>query len=209
MAAWENVLNGKRNMALLITDTTWKHSKVRHRYGPVRPLPQGEPFPTWSPTNITNLTPLSLSAGCEFCLGKFCQNMASLSKTTKLILLDSLLQEVCINSWRRWVARLRVRSGWVSILVSHKPSLFRAKESPLKTDLSNPWTNHSRQRGPPGGSLCAPARTGTEGGLGALPGLFPVRGRWRHWLTRVHECTIDSWRFKRTLSKFYWECDRD
>ena len=61
-------------------------------------------------------------------------HIESLSKTTKLILLDSLLQEVCINSWRRWVAHLRVRSGWVSILVSHKPSFFRTKESPLKNN---------------------------------------------------------------------------
>ena len=41
----------------------------------------------------------------------------SLSKTTKLILLDSLLQEVCINS------AMMGRSpflGWVSVLVSHK-----------------------------------------------------------------------------------------
>ena len=31
--------------------------------------------------------------------------------TTKLTLLDSLRQEVGINSWQGWVARLRVRSG--------------------------------------------------------------------------------------------------
>ena len=61
----------------------------------------------------------------------------SLSKTTKLILLDSLLQEVCINSWRQWVAHLRVRSCWVSILVSHKPSFFRTKESSLNSDEQN------------------------------------------------------------------------
>ena len=40
--------------------------------------------------------------------------------------------------WLRWVAHLRVRSGWVSVFVSHKPSLFRAKESSLNND-PNPY----------------------------------------------------------------------
>ena len=56
----------------------------------------------------------------------------SLSKTTKLLLLDSLLQEVCIRSALDMVAHLWVLSGWVSVFVSHKPCLCRAKESPLK-----------------------------------------------------------------------------
>ena len=46
----------------------------------------------------------------------------SLSKTTKLILLDSLLQEVCIFSG---MTDCSVMS------VSHNPVLFRTDESPL------------------------------------------------------------------------------
>ena len=54
----------------------------------------------------------------------------SLSKTTKLILLDSLLQEVCIKSGL--AGRSPLSSLRLSVcLVSHKPSLFRTKESPL------------------------------------------------------------------------------
>ena len=37
----------------------------------------------------------------------------------------------CVSALAWWVAHLRVRSGWVSVFVSHKPSLFKAKESPL------------------------------------------------------------------------------
>ena len=85
-----------------------------------------------------NNSPDAPRAGSARTFGIPFQKRCSLSKTTKLILLDSLLQEVCINSWRRWVARLRVRSGWVSILVSHKPSLFRTKESPLIPDQMYP-----------------------------------------------------------------------
>ena len=63
----------------------------------------------------------------------------SLSKTTKLLLLDSLLQEVCISSGFDMVAHLWVLSGWVSVFVSHKPCLCRAKESLLKH-----WWNMTR-----------------------------------------------------------------
>ena len=55
----------------------------------------------------------------------------TLSKTTKLILLDSLLQEVCIKSGlagRSPGSSLRVSVCHVS---SHNPSLFRTNESPL------------------------------------------------------------------------------
>ena len=54
----------------------------------------------------------------------------SLSKTTRLILLDSLLQEVCIRSGlagRSPVSSLR----WVPVLFSYKPPLFRTNDSPL------------------------------------------------------------------------------
>ena len=37
----------------------------------------------------------------------------------------------CVSALAWWVAHLRVRSGWVSVFVSHKPSLFKAKESLL------------------------------------------------------------------------------
>ena len=54
----------------------------------------------------------------------------SLSKTTKLILLDSLLQEVCINSVSDW--SLALSSLGLSVCLSQsQTSLFRAKESPL------------------------------------------------------------------------------
>ena len=46
----------------------------------------------------------------------------SLSKTTKLILLDSLLQEVCIYS---------DMTDCSVMSVSHNPVLFRTDESPL------------------------------------------------------------------------------
>ena len=52
----------------------------------------------------------------------------SLSKTTKLILLDSLLQEVCIYSGMTDCSVVRV---------SHNPVLFRTDESPLN-NLSQP-----------------------------------------------------------------------
>ena len=38
----------------------------------------------------------------------------------------------CVSSLAWLVALLWVRSGWVWVFVSHKPSLFRTKESPLK-----------------------------------------------------------------------------
>ena len=44
----------------------------------------------------------------------------------------------CVSALAWWVAHLRVRSGWVSVFVSHKPSLFRAKESSLNND-PNPY----------------------------------------------------------------------
>ena len=53
-----------------------------------------------------------------------------LSKTTKLILLDSLLQEVCIKTDLTCYSPLSSLRVSVS-LFSHKPSLFRTKESPL------------------------------------------------------------------------------
>ena len=85
-------------------------------------IPTGEPryvspwlgnvkFTKLAPPNNTTPTPFAPRAGPSLSLDIFCQNPPSLSKTTKLILLDSLLQEVCINSWRGWVAHLRVRSG--------------------------------------------------------------------------------------------------
>ena len=54
----------------------------------------------------------------------------SLSKTTKLILLDSLLQEVCVKTDLTCHSPLSSLRVSVS-LFSHKPSLFRTKESPL------------------------------------------------------------------------------
>ena len=55
---------------------------------------------------------------------------ASLSKTTKLILLDSLLQEVCISSGFDW--SLTLSSLGLSVCLSQsQTSFFRAKESPL------------------------------------------------------------------------------
>ena len=46
------------------------------------------------------------------------EEIESLSKTTKLLLLDSLLQEVCINACLDWSLALSSLS-WVSFLVSH------------------------------------------------------------------------------------------
>ena len=40
----------------------------------------------------------------------------------------------CVSALARWVAHLRVRSGWVSVLFSHKTNLLRAKESSLKKE---------------------------------------------------------------------------
>ena len=62
-------------------------------------------------------------------LGQFLE-LESLSKTTKLILLDSLLQEVCISS------AMIGRSPWdfsgLSVCLSQsQTALFGAKESPL------------------------------------------------------------------------------
>ena len=54
----------------------------------------------------------------------------SLSKTTKLILLDSLLQEVCINSGL--AGRSPMSSLGLSVcLVQSQSALFRTDESPL------------------------------------------------------------------------------
>ena len=64
--------------------------------------------------------------------GKFLA-VQSLSKTTKLILLDSLLQEVCIMSGFDW--SLTLSSLGLSVCLSQsQTSLFRAKES-----LLNSW----------------------------------------------------------------------
>ena len=58
-------------------------------------------------------------------------NFSSLSKTTKLILLDSLLQEVCISSV--FDGSLTLSSLGLSVCLSQsQTALFRAKESPLK-----------------------------------------------------------------------------
>ena len=46
----------------------------------------------------------------------------------------------CVSSLAWQVSLLWVRSGWVSVLFSHKPSLFRAKESPLTL----PGLTHTR-----------------------------------------------------------------
>ena len=48
---------------------------------------------------------------------------------TQLILLESVLHEVCFSSgWLKQVAHLRVRSGWVSVIVSQLIfSFFRPK----------------------------------------------------------------------------------
>ena len=55
----------------------------------------------------------------------------SLSKTTKLILLDSLLQEVCIESVL--AGRSPMSSLGLSVcLVQSQSALFRTNESPLK-----------------------------------------------------------------------------
>ena len=48
----------------------------------------------------------------------------------------------CVSSLAWQVAHLWVRSGWVSVLFSHKPSLFRTKESPLKLSILN-YSLHS------------------------------------------------------------------
>ena len=54
----------------------------------------------------------------------------SLSKTTKLILLDSLLQEVCISSDED--GSLALSSLGLSVCLSQSQTcFFRAKESPL------------------------------------------------------------------------------
>ena len=117
------------------THITWgKHFKVS-RYV-LQLICRGRIWNLWWPLICHFIVLFECSGGVENVLKEWTP-ICSLSKTTKLILLDSLLQEVCINSWRRWVARLRVRSAWVSINVSHKPSLFRAKESPLNLDQSS------------------------------------------------------------------------
>jgi hypothetical protein len=55
----------------------------------------------------------------------------SLSKTTKLLLLDSLLQEVCIESDSDG-SLTKSLLGVECPSCQSQPSLFRAKESPLK-----------------------------------------------------------------------------
>ena len=76
---------------------------------------------TWTQVNTRQNEPGAVTA------------LYSLSKTTKLLLLDSLLQEVCISSGSdgslTWV------SGWVSVLVSHK-----LISSGLKRALYKLWT---------------------------------------------------------------------
>ena len=58
-----------------------------------------------------------------------------LSKTTKLILLDSLLQEVCISSV--FDGSLTLSSLGLSVCLSQsQTSLFRAKESLLNNEIS-------------------------------------------------------------------------
>ena len=72
------------------------------------------------------------SAPERFFAYKKWQSGESLSKTTKLILLDSLLQEVCISSGFDW--SLTLSSLGLSVCLSQsQTSLFRAKESPLNT----------------------------------------------------------------------------
>ena len=46
----------------------------------------------------------------------------------------------CVSALARWVAHLRVRSGWVSVLFSHKTNLLRAKESSLITKDYTKWS---------------------------------------------------------------------
>ena len=56
--------------------------------------------------------------------------LATLSKTTKLILLDSLLQEVCISSGKD--GSLTLSSLGLSVCLSQsQTTFFRAKESSL------------------------------------------------------------------------------
>ena len=82
------------------------------------------------PWYITNMWPpwVELFAGWKLhiILSKF----SSLSKTTKLILLDSLLQEVCISSV--FDGSLTLSSLGLSVCLSQSQTpFFRTKESPL------------------------------------------------------------------------------
>ena len=62
--------------------------------------------------------------------------ISTLSKTTKLILLDSLLQEVCISS--DFDGSLALSSLGLSVCLSQsQTSFFRAKESPIIHDNLN------------------------------------------------------------------------
>ena len=71
----------------------------------------------------------------------FLSPSCSLSKTTKLILLDSLLQEVCISSGSDW--SLALSSLGLSVCLSQSQTSFcRAKESPLNHWIYN-WTSKS------------------------------------------------------------------
>ena len=64
------------------------------------------------------------------------ENFSSLSKTTKLILLDSLLQEVCISSDIQYDEPLTLSSLGLSVCLSQsQTALFRAKESPLNHQI--------------------------------------------------------------------------
>ena len=68
----------------------------------------------------------------NFELSKVKSKLISLSKTTKLILLDSLLQEVCISSVSD--RSLALSSLRLSVCLSQsQTSFFRAKESPITT----------------------------------------------------------------------------
>jgi len=66
----------------------------------------------------------------------------SLSKTTKLILLDSLLQEVCISSGSD--GSLTLSSLGLSVCLSQSQTyFFGAKESPLTIGAYGKQINHS------------------------------------------------------------------
>ena len=78
---------------------------------------------------------------CEFEGFPFWKQRRSLSKTTKLILLDSLLQEVCISSGLD--GSLTLSSLGLSVCLSQsQTSFFRAKESPLTADTINAQLRH-------------------------------------------------------------------
>ena len=88
--------------------------------------------------NETDIVPYTIQfCNCEQDLRKSIhikspsyEECVSLSNTTNPMLLIHLYKR-CVSSLPWQVAHLWVRSGWVSVFVSHKPSLFRTKESPL------------------------------------------------------------------------------